>query len=564
MNLLPHQRDAVVRAQEILGRYGGVILADDVGLGKSYVAAALALAARERGDVVELVVPAMLVEQWRAFALDAHIVTHDALAGEPFVPDLTCERLVVVDEAHAFRNRQTQRWAALARRSVAARLLLITATPFCNSVDDLHALIVLIAADDALRAAGVASIDDAFVARDVALLGIVLRELVIRRTRDVLPPELRFGALARNVIRYDVYPARGIDALRFPLAIDAPSVAMLRHFLWRRLESSEAALLASLKRQTRFYERALESFACGRTLTKRDYRRAFGDEDGDSLQQVLFWDVFAAPGDAPAAARDVEAELHRIDAIAADVRGSPRAKESLLVALCAALHEPALVFTSAIATAYALRAALQRAGVRVAIATTGENAVGVFTRGDADVLVATDLASEGLNLQRAGVVIHYDIPWNPVKLDQRNGRAHRLGQMRDEVRAIYFVESADVTRVMHIVAAKNRARRRLLAAPHASFPAVDARLPPHLPRDSAAVALRAALIAQRVDVPAALVRRHRAGIELVMREMANEFLDVRRVEHLVAMIGREPGRELLDVAGVEELFAIAQREAHRR
>ena len=63
----------------------------------------------------------------------------------------TATRFIVVDEAHAFRNRRTQRWCALARRSIGARLLLVTATPICNSADDLLALVSLIAADDALR-----------------------------------------------------------------------------------------------------------------------------------------------------------------------------------------------------------------------------------------------------------------------------------------------------------------------------------------------------------------------------------------------------------------------------
>src|SRR6267142_1248734 len=71
-----------------------------------------------------------------------------------------------------------------------------------------------------------------------------------------------------------------------------------------------------------------------------------------------------------------------------------------------------------------------------------------------DTLIFTDLASEGLNLQRAGVVVHYDIPWNPVKLDQRNGRAWRIGQTRDFVRAIYFLPEAR-SRDVETIASKN-------------------------------------------------------------------------------------------------------------
>src|SRR5205823_6448683 len=194
--------------------------------------------------------------------------------GHRFVPQPDRERLLIVDEAHAFRNPATQRYDALARRSIGAKVLLVTATPICNSPDDLAALVALIAADDALRFAGVASIEDAFRARDARAMRRVIAELVIRRDRDVLPQSLRFGTIERQVIRHRVPPV-DIDSLKFPLI--GAHHALLRRVLWRRLESSEAALIESLRRQTRFYERALECLQSGRELTKREYRRAFGD-----------------------------------------------------------------------------------------------------------------------------------------------------------------------------------------------------------------------------------------------------------------------------------------------
>jgi superfamily II DNA or RNA helicase len=545
--LLPHQCDGVARVRSLFARYGGAILADEAGLGKSFVAAAIASEAAASGATIELVVPAGLIAQWRetacTFAIEPRVLTHDSLANDPFVADTTRERLLIVDEAHAFRNRRTQRWAALARRSVAAKLLLITATPLCNSIDDLHSLVVLIAADDALRNHGVASIDDAFTSRDRNAIAIVVRELVVRRARDVLPSTLPFGTLTRNVIRHPLFAAPGIDTLLFPLVGDGDAVPLLRRLLRRRLESSEAALLASLRRQSRFCERALDSLRRGRTLTKRDYLRAFGDDDSDALQQVLFWDLFAGATPSPIAPQELEDELMRIAALVASLAESPCTKRSMLVGLCAAIADPLLIFTGAIATAFDVASALRNAGHRVVVAASGSSplaAIETFRRGDAAILVATDLAAEGLNLQRAGVVIHYDIPWNPVKLDQRNGRAHRLGQQRDSVRAIYFVPDGDATRVMHIVASKNRARRRTLDTV-AETSSLDPLLPPRLPRDAAALALLAALRSRRLQAPQQLLaRRHRAGVELLMRELAKEFLDATRVEELLAIIEREP------------------------
>src|SRR5205085_2146194 len=111
-------------------------------------------------------------------------------------------------------------------------------------------------------------------------------------------------------------------------------------------------------------------------------------------------------------------------------------------------------------------------------------------------------------------VVHYDIPWNPVKLDQRNGRAHRIGQQRPVVRAVYLFPERDHARVLPIVAAKNRTRRRVLAPRAAFFDALSTvALPLHLPPDAPAVALLRALRAQGLPPPPTLPRRHRAGVE---------------------------------------------------
>ena len=54
-------------------------------------------------------------------------------------------------------------------------------------------------------------------------------------------------------------------------------------------------------------------------------------------------------------------------------------------------------------------------------------------KGELRVLLGTDAASEGLNLQRLGTLINLDLPWNPTRLEQRKGRIQRIGQTRDTV-----------------------------------------------------------------------------------------------------------------------------------
>src|SRR5712691_9136631 len=118
--LAEHQRDAVRRATEIIDRIGGVILADEPGLGKSLIAAEIARCEEARGATVEVIVPASLVGQWnetrRRFGVTARITTHDGIVSDCTLAEPK-RRLLIVDEAHAFRNPRTQRYDALARRS---------------------------------------------------------------------------------------------------------------------------------------------------------------------------------------------------------------------------------------------------------------------------------------------------------------------------------------------------------------------------------------------------------------------------------------------------------------
>jgi superfamily II DNA or RNA helicase len=529
--LAEHQRDAVDCALRLLAARGGVLLADEVGLGKSFVAAEVM---RRFGADLDLVVPRSIVEQWRAtlrdFGVEARLLTHDGIVSDPFIPR-AMRRLVVVDEAHAFRNPRTQRYAALARRTAGARVLLVTATPVCNATGDLEALLRLIARDDLLADIGIPSIDVAFAMRDGAMIDAIVGALMIRRDRGVLPTELQFGALQRSVIRHPVLAAPEIEELRFPLVNEC---VILRRFLRRRLESSEAALIESVRRQLRFYERALAALAAGRSLPKRDYRRAFAnEEDADAFQEVLFWELFAPAGEIdPGVIRD---EMQRLHALSAAALASPCEKRRMLIDLVSNSREPMLIFTGSIATARDLQGAL-RCGLVTSQERTRDAVLHAFRVGRIDIVVTTDMAAEGLNLQRAGVVVHYDIPWNPVKLDQRNGRAYRIGQQRESVRAIYFVPQSRETRIVETISRKNRVRRRLLAPKRLALEQHSTTLPPRLTRETAFSRLRAATT---LPLPRILERRHKAGIEQLIEEMSREYLDEQRLDDLVSLVEAE-------------------------
>ncbi len=160
--LAPHQIPAAERLVGILARYGGALLADAVGLGKSYVALAVA---RALSEPFALVVPAVLVDQWRDLLerYDSHapIITHESLSVNgcrPLPPAAARCRLFVIDEAHRSRNPDTNRHRALAKAVIGARVLLVTATPVHNRIADLFHLFRLFLRDHDLTGLGVPSL----------------------------------------------------------------------------------------------------------------------------------------------------------------------------------------------------------------------------------------------------------------------------------------------------------------------------------------------------------------------------------------------------------------------
>src|SRR5581483_8374791 len=298
--LAPHQIPAALRLHEIVQQYGGALLADAVGLGKSYAALGLALARRES---VALVVPAVLVAQWRALLVEkqlrAPIVTHESLSVSRDIDRRSEEAdLVVVDEAHRFRNARTRRYRALSRMVIGARVLLITATPVHNRLADVIHLFRLFLRDDALASLGIASLNCA--ARDAKaaepLLAALARLAVARsrrRVRGAYPKSRSIEFATRHagtVIRAGPLPPTELaGAVRAILEFEASACGPLIRLIWlTRLASSVAALRDSLKRHEAFVEFALRASSEGRALTTRDFNSLWPSREADALQLALF------------------------------------------------------------------------------------------------------------------------------------------------------------------------------------------------------------------------------------------------------------------------------------
>ena len=468
------------RAAAILERFGGVLIADGVGLGKTFIALALAALERERGGDAVAVVPAALRQEWvlacRQTGVSVPLHTHTQLArSSPRLSDRV--RLVIVDEAHAFRNPATRRYAGLADLAAGRRVALLTATPLNNTPADIAALARIFAGRDRFREFGVPDLPAALSAADPGSAMLALAAISVCRSRRLV--QARFPGLvssfpARRLappVEYDlddVY-AGALEPLLESLArfADATSslergAALLHLALLRRLESSRAALRRSLRRHRVFLTELGEAAACGRRLSKRDFHALFPRHDADDAQLVLLPLLLGnreAPGheDVAERSRALEAALESVDT-------AERAPDPKLGALIALLDGPfaglkTLVFTEYRDTALYLSRAL-RNRFRL-LAVTGRSAwagsdqvprrvaldafAPVSRRAvadpllDARLLVATDVASEGMNLQDAMAVVNYDLPWNPVRVMQRVGRVDRLGALGREVTVAHLV-----------------------------------------------------------------------------------------------------------------------------
>jgi superfamily II DNA or RNA helicase len=461
--LRPEQIRSFRRTLHALRRYGGALLADPVGSGKTYVALAVA-AALNRGRPTACLVPAALVEQWRSTAcvLDLEIATgsHQSVS-RGRLPGVS-RGLVMVDEAHHFRNPATWRYRNVAPWLVGRPVLLVTATPVVNRLDDLLHQLLLGVRDDALAADGVASLR--------ALLGRgcgspALGRLVVESScPDGLRPERRGVATAPDPLECEAAEASLASLDRLRLSRVPGTEALVRTVLRRAAASSPAALAAALRRYRNLLLHARDAAAAGRLLERAAIRRFTGELE----DQLVWWELMPA-GEDP---NDLQLDdLDRIDEVLREATSAEEQPDGKVERLRSLLADgrPTLVFTSRRETVRYLR---DRLGPPPLAWCTGARAgvghcpmprasvLGWFRQRDVGIvpsrvrhLLVTDVAAEGLDLQRAGRVVHYDLPWTPMRMEQREGRAVRLGSLHREVEVVVFRPPPAIERALRITQA---------------------------------------------------------------------------------------------------------------
>ena len=496
-----------------------LLVADDVGIGKTVEAALIARELLDRGEVRRLTVlcPPHLCDQWRRelaekFAIEAVVVrSSTATALERSLPrgDLslfeyypftiasidylkgdrrrdsflrTCPELVIVDEAHTATlvggvgSGQQQRYDLV--RELAAdpqrHLLLLTATPHSGVEGGFASLLGLLVprfaslAIDALAEADRIELARYFVQRRRAdvqrWLGAAdLTPFPARETAEVtytLPRSSAYRRLFDDVFAF----TRGIVYERLQFGAQAQRRQRARYWaalaLLRCVMSSPAAAEKALA--TRAGERATlldaaEPDALSADLLSAAVFDATSGEQADDLDPLHVADDLVTDPSPAAPTLQLDGEqvkdrslLRRYAARARELAGANDPKLLKLVEVLARLlrdgYNP-IVYCRYIATAKylgaELPARLKEKGLLI-VAATGEQSeeerealIAELERSPRRLLVATDCLSEGINLQQAfDAVVHYDLPWNPNRLEQREGRVDRYGQRAPTVRTV--------------------------------------------------------------------------------------------------------------------------------
>ncbi|WP_163969985.1 DEAD/DEAH box helicase [Oceanobacillus halotolerans] len=405
VDFLPHQIDTAKQVVEHMN--GRAILADEVGLGKTIEAGLILKEYMIRGLVKKalIIAPASLVNQWTrelnekfyipAIAhrknypwqdYDVLVTSMDTAKKNPH-----CEEIkqinydfVLVDEAHKLKNHKTQNYQFV--RSLKKKYcLLLTATPVQNRLVDIFNLVSILKPghlgnyDSFIKQYG----KSRHKLKQDAYLKQLIQQVMIRNTRK----ETELSQTKRHIetvwVNFSEDEQSVYDSL---VDLTEPFTSFSKVTFLRELCSSREACFLSLQKYAK-NEKNSQSY----------------------LEPVM---------------NKIEQLPHHV-------------KAQKIVELMEKIgDEKVIIFTEYRATQFYLQWYLQQHNI------TSVPYRGGFKRGKKDwmrqlfenhaqVLIATEAGGEGINLQFCNHLINYDLPWNPMRLEQRIGRIHRYGQDND-------------------------------------------------------------------------------------------------------------------------------------
>ena len=563
-SLTTFQRDGLSRAKRILDRYGGVLYADGVGMGKTEIGVQFIREhTRDLGQHVLVISPAQLRDHlWEQRLSEANlpgtVVSYQQLAqdrqlvrtgGRRVLPvNKDVYRFVIIDEAHAYRNVDNTWYAALDRLmgGTPKKLLLLTATPVNNSLWDLHNLFLLFGRHDGAFAGEplrIPSLRKFFVEAGAsksenlseARLFHLIDALTVRRDRGFIKERyrnerfsdgtpVRFPSPELRERRYDLDSAHpgivqsiydaidGLTMARYRLsayrldregesASEEALAGLMQSQLLKRFESSWYAALQTVNRMRDGNEVLLHVMAERGVVPPpeviRDLVGNSGEDDtflgADLIDAALVGSEGGIPADKfnDQFMTDLQKDRESLAAMSAGLDGlkdSPDPKlDTLKDVMTVTPSRKVAIFTAFQDTATYLKDRFEDQADLLAnrnwtVVIGTETSADARTRelerfcpesvrddpgfrpdgGEVDVILSTDILSEGQNLQQAQAVLSFDMPWNPQRVVQRNGRVVRL-RSPHETAYLYTLlpKQGDLDRLLKLEA---RLQAKILAA----------------------------------------------------------------------------------------------------
>lgn len=414
VGVVPYQHQLQTARRVVFEMQGQAILADEVGLGKTIEAGLILKEYLLRGLVKKVLIlaPASLLWQWyhelyEKFGINAGIqrsewdwtysdiliASLDTAKREPHASHIGSipYDLLIIDEAHKLKNSSTvsYRFVNAIQKKYC---LMLTATPVQNDLKELYNLIGLIKPGQlgSYRSFKERFIQDKRTPKNPHELKALLSQIMIRNRRD------------EGTIQFT-------KRIVHPIVISMTSKEQElynRVTQFVRARSQQTGMQNILPLITLQREVCSTFLATALTLEKMMLNMEF-----QQMEQVA----------------DLLKDL-------ADVKQN--SKCDALERLVGEMHDKIIIFTEYKASQEYIRYRLERAGYKT-LAFDGTLSRGkkqwirhMFQK-EAQILVSTESGGEGLNFQFCNQIVNFDLPWNPMRLEQRIGRVHRLGQARD-------------------------------------------------------------------------------------------------------------------------------------
>ncbi|MDF2038587.1 SNF2-related protein [Cytobacillus oceanisediminis] len=410
---LPHQLEVAKQVVESMN--GKAILADEVGLGKTIEAGLILKEYMIRGLVkkVLILVPASLVSQW-AMELNSKFFIPAVAQRKSYVWEQcdvvvssidTAKRnphrdiiysldydLIIIDEAHKLKNNKTKNYEFV-QNLKKKFCLLLTATPIQNRISEIFNLVSLLKP-------GHLGNESAFYEN-------------YKKDSRSLNDDAHLKELVNKVMIRNRRADTGIEWTK-------------RHVETIPIEFSQA--------ERELYEAVTELRGEGDWISSSQFSVMTLQREACSSREAVYFTLqnMLKRQEQPSIAfqEQIQCLIKKVEA----VQQNSKAQKAL--ELIQTINDKVIIFTEYRATQMYLQWFLKQYGI------TSVPFRGGFKRGkkdwmrelfqkNAQVLIATEAGGEGINLQFCNHIINFDLPWNPMRLEQRIGRIHRLGQEKD-------------------------------------------------------------------------------------------------------------------------------------